>query len=146
MRLPPGRLMMPPSFAGLISGMLTLVATPLNLVVDSALKRNGFAGFGLLSFTPFGLAILVAGISYMLVVRRWLGVKADERCSERSRRNLLDLIEQYDLAGPRVPSPYPARFSSCRTDIAGIVKVGVPFALLAMLISVTLVPLLFPPH
>src|SRR5262249_38447684 len=99
MRLPPGRLMMPLSFAGLISGMLTLVATPPNLVVDSALERNGFAGFGLFSFTPFGLAILVAGIGFMLVVLRWLGLKADKRHSEHARRNLLDLIEEYDLAG-----------------------------------------------
>jgi di/tricarboxylate transporter len=99
MRLPPGRLMMPLSFAGLISGMLTLVATPPNLVVDSALRHNGFAGFGLFSFTTFGLAILVAGIGYMLVVRRWLGVNTDKKHSEHSRRNLLDLIDQYDLAG-----------------------------------------------
>src|SRR6516164_11792690 len=79
LHVPPGRLMMPLSFAGLISGMLTLIATPPNLVVDSALRHNGFAGFSLFSFTPFGLAILVAGISYMLVVRRWLGAKPDER-------------------------------------------------------------------
>jgi di/tricarboxylate transporter len=62
----PGRLMMPLSFAGLISGMLTLVATAPNLVVDSALRHGGFAGFGFFSFTPLGLVILVAGIGYML--------------------------------------------------------------------------------
>ena len=99
MRVAPGRLMMPLSFAGLISGMLTLVATAPNLVVDSALKHAGFAGFGFFSFTPFGLVILIAGIFYMLVARRWLSVKADKRDSERRRRNLLDLIEDYHLAG-----------------------------------------------
>ena len=83
MRVAPGRLMMPLSFAGLISGMLTLVATAPNLVVDSALKHAGFAGFGFFSFTPFGLVILIAGILYMLVARRWLSVKADKRDSER---------------------------------------------------------------
>ena len=88
----PGRLMMPLSFAGLISGMLTLVATAPNLVVDSALRHGGFAGFGFFSFTPLGLVILVAGIGYMLVARRWLNVKTDKRRSERSRRSLLDLI------------------------------------------------------
>ena len=99
MRVAPGRLMMPLSFAGLISGMLTLVATAPNLVVDSALRHAGFAGFGFFSFTPFGLVILIAGIVYMLVARRWLSVKADKRDSERPRRNLLDLIEDYHLAG-----------------------------------------------
>jgi di/tricarboxylate transporter len=99
MRVHPGRLMMPLSFAGLISGMLTLVATAPNLVVDSALRHGGFAGFGFFSFTPFGLVILAAGIGYMLVARRWLKVKTDNRRSERSRRTLLDLIEDYHLAG-----------------------------------------------
>jgi len=99
MRVAPGRLMMPLSFAGLISGMLTLVATAPNLVVDSALRHAGFAGFGFFSFTPFGLVILIAGIFYMLVARRWLSGKVDKRDSERRRRNLLDLIEDYHLAG-----------------------------------------------
>jgi len=36
-----GRLMMPLSFAALISGMLTLVATAPNLVVNSELERHG---------------------------------------------------------------------------------------------------------
>ena len=99
MHVHPGRLMMPLSFAGLISGMLTLVATAPNLVVDSALRHGGFAGFGFFSFTPFGLVILAAGIGYMLVARRWLNVKTDKRRSERARRSLLDLIEDYHLAG-----------------------------------------------
>ncbi len=99
MSIPPGRLMMPLSFAGLISGMLTLVATAPNLVVDSALRHAGFAGFGLFSPTPFGLTILVAGIGYMLIARRWLSVKADTGPSENAPRTLLDLIQEYHLAG-----------------------------------------------
>jgi di/tricarboxylate transporter len=99
MSVPPGRLMMPLSFAGLISGMLTLVATAPNLVVDSALRHAGFAGFSLFSPTPFGLAILVAGIAYMLFARRWLSVKAEQPRLENLPGTLLDLIQEYDLAG-----------------------------------------------
>ena len=44
----PGRLMMPLSFAALISGMMTLVATAPNLVVNSELERNGLTGLRLL--------------------------------------------------------------------------------------------------
>jgi hypothetical protein len=36
---------------------------------------------------------------YMLVARRWLTVKVDKRRSERSRHNLLDLIQEHHLAG-----------------------------------------------
>ena len=99
MRVPPGRLMMPLSFSALISGMLTLVATPPNLVVDSALRQSGLQGFGLFSFTPFGLAVLAVGIFYMLAARHRLGVRVDKDPSENRRRNLLDLIRDYQLAG-----------------------------------------------
>ena len=99
MRVPPGRLMMPLSFSALISGMLTLIATPPNLVVDSALRQSGLEGFGLFSFTPFGLAVLAVGIFYMLAARHRLGVRVDKDPSENRRRNLLDLIRDYQLAG-----------------------------------------------
>jgi di/tricarboxylate transporter len=99
LRVPPGRLMMPLGFSALISGMLTLVATPPNLVVDSALRQSGLAGFGLFSFTPFGATVLAIGILYMLVIRHRLGAKVDNQPSESPRRNLLDLITDYQLAG-----------------------------------------------
>jgi len=73
LNIPPGRLMMPLSFAGLISGMLTLVATPPNMIVDSALKQAGHTGISFFSFTPIGAVVLTAGILYMLIIRRTLG-------------------------------------------------------------------------
>lgn len=99
LKISPARLMMPLSFAGLISGMLTLVGTAPNLVVDGALTQEGFSGFGFFSFTPIGLAVLVAGILYMLVARHWLNAKDVGRTSTRPRRTLLDFIEDYGLAG-----------------------------------------------
>lgn len=73
MKISPGRLMMPLSFAGLISGMMTLVATPPNMVVNSELVREGIKGFGFFGVTPIGIIILFMGVAYMLVARRWLG-------------------------------------------------------------------------
>src|SRR5215469_13161862 len=67
-----GRLMMPLSFAALISGMMTLVATAPNLVVNSELERHGVQGFHFFAFTPFGLPVLFLGIVYMCFARRWL--------------------------------------------------------------------------
>ena len=80
----PGRLLMPLSFAALISGMMTLVATAPNLVVNSELERHGVPGFGFFSFTPFGLPILVLGIVYMLFVRRWLPTASEPKASDRA--------------------------------------------------------------
>ena len=66
----PSGLMMPLSVAALSSGMLTLVATAPNLIVNSELVRQGESGFHFFSFTPIGLPILLVSIGYMLVVRR----------------------------------------------------------------------------
>src|ERR1700760_3048999 len=65
----PGRLMMPLSVAALISGMLTLVATAPNLVVNAELARHGIPGFVFFSFTPFGVPVLAVGIGYMAFAR-----------------------------------------------------------------------------
>lgn len=97
-----GRLMMPLSVAALISGMTTLVATAPNLVVSSELERAGAAGFQFFSFTPFGIPILVLGIAYMLVARKWLG-RADTSDASvagaaPARRSLSNWIEEYQLA------------------------------------------------
>jgi di/tricarboxylate transporter len=77
----PGRLMMPLSFAALISGMMTLVATAPNLVVNGELERHGIAGFRFFSFTPFGLPVLVLGILYMSFAHRWLPNKVEAKNS-----------------------------------------------------------------
>ncbi len=62
MKTSPSRLMMPLGFAGLMSGMMTLVATPPNMVVNSELVREGIEGFKFFSITPIGILILLAGI------------------------------------------------------------------------------------
>lgn len=97
----PGRLMMPLSFAGLISGMMTLVATPPNLVVNSELQREGLQGFSFFAVTPIGLLVLVMGIAYMLVARWWLVLPADQdqQGAARQRRTFRDLIRDYRLTG-----------------------------------------------
>jgi di/tricarboxylate transporter len=93
----PSRLMMPLSVAALISGMLTQVATAPNLVVNSELIREGEAGFGFFSFTPFGLPLLMLGIVYMIAVRGLLGSRADTADATGRRPSLRDWIEQYRL-------------------------------------------------
>lgn len=94
---PPSRLMMPLSFAALISGMLTLVATAPNLVVHGELLRQGFSGFGFFSIAPFGLPVLALAILYMLVARRFLGRGEAGQGSTVRRPTLRDWIEQYAL-------------------------------------------------
>lgn len=106
LQIAPRRLMMPLSFAALISGMTTLIATAPNLVVNSELARylqkQGHAdatGFHFFSFTPFGLPILAAGIVYMLFARHWLSASVEPEASARvTRPSLADWISEYQLA------------------------------------------------
>ncbi|GAA3913904.1 SLC13 family permease [Microbacterium invictum] len=90
----PRQLMMPISLAGLISGMLTLIATTPNLIADAELTRSGFDGLGFFSFTPIGLVILALGIGYMLFARRLLG---DGGTKRPPRRTFDSLLVDYDV-------------------------------------------------
>ena len=92
------RLMMPLCFAALISGMLTLVATAPNLVVNAELIRQGAQGFSFFSFTPFGLPLLALGIVYMLFARRLLPAHTGLLAAADRRPGLQRWIEQYGLA------------------------------------------------
>ena len=100
MNTSPSRLMMPLSFAGLISGMMTLVATPPNLVVNSELLREGLHGFSFFSVTPIGQVVLILGIVYMLAVRFMLKTdNGDSARDGRKRSTFRDLIREYHLTG-----------------------------------------------
>jgi di/tricarboxylate transporter len=94
----PSKLMMPLSIAALISGMMTLVATTPNLMVNAELVRQGKPAFDFFTITPFGIAALVLGILYMLVARRWLPDAAPGTSAERRRPSFRDWIERYELA------------------------------------------------
>ena len=96
-RVAAGRLMMPLSMAALISGMLTLIGTPPNLIVHGELVRRGEDGFGFFDFTPFGIPILALAILYVLAVRRFMGGAAVV-APDPSQRSLGDWVEEYGLA------------------------------------------------
>jgi di/tricarboxylate transporter len=93
----PAELMMPMAYAALISGMMTLVATSPNLVINYEVVRSGAEGFSFFSFTPFGVPILLAGIVYMLLARRWLARGDQNAATEPMRPDLRNLVEHYAL-------------------------------------------------
>ncbi|MBX4132769.1 SLC13 family permease [Frischella sp. Ac48] len=95
------KLMMPLCIAALISGMMTLVATPPNLVVNSELERATLEEFKFFSITPIGLGVLAVGIIYCIISRNWLISKktANELQQSPARRQITDLIREYKLSG-----------------------------------------------
>lgn len=101
--VPPGRLMMPLSIAALISGMLTLIATPPNLIVHGQLLRAGYDGFGFFSFASFGVPILAVGVAYMVAVRK--GLAKDEAGRDEGdggKPRVAEWVEEYGLLGREV--------------------------------------------
>ncbi|VTU09533.1 di- and tricarboxylate transporter [Actinobacillus indolicus] len=99
MGISPKRLMMPLSVAGLISGMMTLIATPPNLVAHSELVKSGHEGFGFFSFTPVGLSVLALGIVYMLFARNWLDNGEKVSAENKKGSSMYQFIEEYHLSG-----------------------------------------------
>ena len=56
------RLLMPLAFASSMGGMLTLIGTPPNLVIQEALVDGGYQPLGFFSFLPVGIVCIVVGI------------------------------------------------------------------------------------
>lgn len=90
------QVLFPMGAAAAISGMMTLVATTPNLVLNSALVYAGHTGFGFFAFTPIGLAVLAVAIPYLLVARRFLPTEPP-RSSHSRRPSLSGWVEKYSL-------------------------------------------------
>lgn len=61
-------LLMPMGFAALLGGTLTMVGTSSLIVLNDLLTARGIEAFGLFTVMPVGLALLVVGILYFLVL------------------------------------------------------------------------------
>ena len=94
------RLLMPLAFASSMGGMLTLIGTPPNLVIQEALTESGHQPLGFFSFLPVGLMCIVVGIVVLLPLsKRFLNgrQRGDDDGKARRRKTLDDLLEEYSL-------------------------------------------------
>ena len=90
-----GQLLLPMSYAALVSGMLTLIATPPNLVISGELSNQGFQPLGFFSFSAIGIVVLAGLMFYMVVVgKHWLP-KADSTDTASMRRSIQALWDEY---------------------------------------------------
>jgi di/tricarboxylate transporter len=64
------KLLLPLAYGSLLGGATTLIGTPPNIIVTDILREQGEPTFGFFDFTPIGLALLVAGVLYMLLIGR----------------------------------------------------------------------------
>ena len=68
----PARVLMPMAFAAQMGGVCTLIGTSSNLLTDTLAQEQGLAPIGVFEFTKLGAVLAVAGITYLMVVGRWL--------------------------------------------------------------------------
>ncbi len=66
------RLLMPLAYGSMLGGLMTQIGTPPNLLVSDALAAAGHRPFSMFDFAPTGIAILVAGLLYLLTIGRRL--------------------------------------------------------------------------
>lgn len=91
------RLLMPLAFASSMGGMLTLIGTPPNLVIDGTLREHGYDGLSFFSFAPVGAICLAVGIIVMMPLSRLFLKKGHKEDDTRSK-SLDELVKEYELA------------------------------------------------
>lgn len=103
------RLLMPMAFASSMGGMMTLIGTPPNLVIQNALTSEGFAPLSFFSFLPVGIVCLAVGIVVLLPLSKfYLSGRRRHDEDSRSGKSLGQLVKEYGLSSNlfrlRVPS------------------------------------------
>ena len=95
----PARLLMPLAFASSMGGMLTLIGTPPNLVIQDSLTAAGYEPLGFFSFFPVGVICIAVGIMVMLPLSKMFLYKKKGSGNHAAGRGktLNDLVSEYNL-------------------------------------------------
>jgi len=94
----PSRLLMPLAFASSLGGMMTLIGTPPNLVIDSTLREAGFAGLSFFSFLPVGLICVTLGTIALGFLSKMFLSKGKDSNDTKKSKSLKDLANEYQLS------------------------------------------------
>ncbi|MDX5408353.1 MAG: anion permease [Chromatiaceae bacterium] len=66
------KLLLPLSYSAILGGMLTLIGTSTNLIVNGFVEQSGQPGLGFFDFTLLGVLVLAAGTIVLVIGSRWL--------------------------------------------------------------------------
>ncbi len=91
------KLLLPLAYAGLISGMMTLISTAPNLIVSEELSNQGYEPFKMLDFTPIGMAMLLVAIVYFILRNKFISTTEDTVGYGQER--MKSLLDKYNIQG-----------------------------------------------
>ena len=66
-QIPASKLLMPLSFFTVMGGMITLIGTSTNLLVDGVVRAKGMEPFGIFDVAPVGIAVTIAGGAFLAI-------------------------------------------------------------------------------
>lgn len=92
------RLLMPLAFASSMGGMMTLIGTPPNLVIEETLVSAGYEPLSFFSFLPVGLVCLATGILVLTPLSKIFLSGKDKKKSEKGGKTLQQLANEYGIS------------------------------------------------
>lgn len=113
------RFLMPLAFAGSLGGMLTLIGTPPNLVIDEVLTEAGYQSLSFFSFMPVGLIVIVIGIIVLMPLSRLFLSRKQSGKKKTGGKSLDDLVQEYRLLDNLHRYIVPANRSTAALDEHG---------------------------
>lgn len=119
-RMNVSRLLIPLAFSSSLGGMLTLIGTPPNLVIQETLVEAGYEPLSFFSFAPVGVVCIAVGMVVLLPLSQWfLGKKSSsDGHGRRKSKSLHELVREYHLTDNLVKVKVDADSLACGKTVS----------------------------
>jgi len=113
----PSRFLMPLAFASSLGGMLTLIGTPPNLVIQEELSKAGYYNITFFSFVPVGIISVLVGIVVLSPLSKIFLVKKNTVKQSHRQITSEDLARKYQLSDNLFRILVPLKASVCNQKL-----------------------------
>ncbi|GGN61532.1 SLC13 family permease [Oceanobacillus indicireducens] len=95
----PSKYLIPLSYVGSLTGLLTLIASPANIIASETLSEAGYQALSFFQITPIGITALIVGILYLYFTRNRLlpDIKSKGTSDKAHQLSPSQLTDDYNL-------------------------------------------------